>query len=587
MSNDAKSPGGANPVTRGLIHSALEALVDEIAITVSAMGVSHRTSNQYDFSCGIFDRRGQILAQGAGLPAATSAIPDTMEVMLRMFGDDIEPGDVFLTNDPYEGGTHLPDFFMFRPIFFEDALVGFSAIYSHHVDIGGRVAGGQAHDSTEIYQEGLRLPPLKIYRRGVANDDVQRIIEANVRDPKAVLGDMRAQHGACIAGERGLLKLIERFGAKELEAYTDDLLEYAERLTRAEIARWPDGDYEFTDYVDGDAMGSELLPIQITMRVRGDSLTVDFSGTQPQLRSSINATRSWTKGIVHSVLRLVMEADIPYNHGFFRPIEIVTPRGSIVDCELPAAVGNRVVTAVRVADTTFGALEKVLPGKIIAGCDGSIGAASILGRDDSGKPFFVYDSISNAWGGRPTKDGIDGLGLHIANTANTPIEQWEAHSPVRVEEYSLVPDTGGAGKYRGGLGVARSWRFLADEGEVHVRSQRWRLRPFGWSGGREGTFAQWTLTGADGREEPMPGIFARPLRRGELLRHQTPGAGGWGNPYERDVDAVLADVKEGKVTVEHARLEYGVEINADTLEIDTRATDELRRQMAADAKGRT
>ena len=585
MSKETRSPGEANPVTRGLIHNALEALVDEIAITVAAMGVSHRTSNQYDFSCGIFDRRGQVLAQGAGLPAATSAIPDTMQFMLSRFGDDIEPGDVFLTNDPFEGGTHLPDFYMFRPIFYEDDLVGFSAIYSHHVDVGGRVAGGQAHDSTEIYQEGLRLPPLKIYRRGVANDDVFRIIQCNVRVPKAVLGDMRAQHGACIAGERGLLKLIERYGVKELEAYTDDLLDYAERLTRAEIARWPDGDYQFVEYVDGDGMGSELLPIQITMRVRGDALTVDFSGTSPQLKSSINCTRSWTRGLVYSVLRFVMETDIPYNHGFFRPIEIVTPRGSIVDCQLPAAVSMRVVVAVHVADATFGALAKVLPGKIIAGCDGSIGAAVLMGSSEVGDPFLVYDYFSNAWGGRPTKDGIDGLGLHIANTANTPIEQWEAHNPVRIEEYSFIADSGGAGKYRGGLGVTRSWRFLGEEAGFYLLSQRWRVRPVGLSGGKEGTLAQWTLVRTDGREEPLPGLAKGTIRRGELVRHRTPGAGGWGNPYERDVEAVLDDVQEGKVTVEQARLAYGVEIDTNTLQVDTVATDQIRRQMAAEAKG--
>ena len=585
MSKETRSPGEANPVTRGLIHNALEALVDEMMLTVERTGHSLITKDYYDFSCAVLDRRGQVLEQGSGLPVATASMPDAMQAMLRTFEGDLESGDVLLLNDPFDGGTHLPDFFVFRPIFYGDNVVGFSGVYSHHVDIGGRVPGGNAFDSTEIYEEGLRLPPLKIYRRGVANDDVLRIIQCNVRDPKALMGDLRAQMAAAYIGELGVLRLVQRYGVEKLQRYTDDLLDYTERLARAEIARWPGGDYQFTDYVDDDGLGSEPLPIRVTLRIRGDALTVDFSGTSLQVNTAINSTRSWVKGVVYTAVRFAMETGIPNNEGFFRPIEIITPKGTLVNLQFPAACTARVIVAAPVADATFGALAKALPDRIAAASDGQLGSVFIGGRNEEGHPFLFYESISNAWGGRPTKDGIDGLGLHIANISQLPVERIEAYQPVRVEEYSFFADSGGAGKYRGGLGVTRSWRFLEREGELNLRSGRRRFRPYGLSGGKEGTLAQWTLVRTDGREEPMPGMFVGTIRRGELVRHRTPGAGGWGNPYERDVEAVLDDVQEGKVTVEHARLAYGVEIDPNTFQVDTKATDQIRRQVAAEAKG--
>ena len=371
---------------------------------------------------------------------------------------------------------------------------------------------------------------------------------------------------------------------EHLKAYTAELLDYTERVARTEIARWPDGDYQFTDYVDDDGMGSDPLPINVTLRVRGDSLTVDFTGTAPQAKSAINATRSWTKGCVYTAVRFAMNTDMPNNHGYFRPIEVITPKGSVVDLQFPAACTARHHVAVRTFDATMGALAKVLKDEVFAACDGQIGIMTLGGWGKDGRPFLHYEACCNAWGGRPTKDGVDGLGHPLGNIANISVERIEVEQPLRVEEYSLLPNTGGAGKYRGGLGIVRSWRFLEKEGVMQFESERRRFEPFGLHGGKKGTLSSLEMVHANGTVEPLPGKFVGTIRLGNLIRHWTPGAGGWGNPYERDVEAVLADVQEEKITVEHAWDEYGVAIEANTLRVDSARTEQKRHLMAENAK---
>jgi N-methylhydantoinase B len=464
---------------------------------------------------------------------------------------------------------------MFYPIFDGAEILAWSVVICHHTDVGGRVPGSNAADSTEIYQEGLRIPPLKLFHRGVMDETLEAMIGLNVRVPDRVIGDLRAQYAACQVGAREIGKLVGRYGAPAMRSYLDALLDYAERMARAEIATWPKGTYRFTDYIDSDGLSDESVPLSVAVTVRDNgTLNVDWSGSSPQVRAAINSTLSFTKSNTFLSVRCALRGDIPNNAGVFRCIEVSAPEGSVLNPVAPAPVAARALTGYRVMDTMFGALAQIVPHIIPAAGEGGNTVVCLGGRHPDNRPFIVVDMISGCWGGRPDQDGIEAVTNPSQNLSNTPVEVLERQHPVRIEDYALVPDSGGAGRFRGGLGLRRSYRLLADEAVMQLRADRLRFAPYGLAGGEPGGPAgNWLGEGEDRRA--LPGKVTMTMRRGELLTHHQAGGGGHGHPLRRDPDAVARDVWNGKVTPSAARARYGVAVDADG-NIDRAETARLR-----------
>jgi N-methylhydantoinase B len=564
-----------DPITFAVIKNGLDAIVDEMAYDVIRTARSEIVKDVMDYSAAICDATGNMIAQAKTVALHLGAVPEAMGVVLDQYGDDLAPGDAVILNDPYQGGMHLPDIFMFMPIFHGGALQGFTVVICHHTDVGGRVAGSNASDSTEIFQEGLRIPALKLFEGGEPNRTLLKLIEKNVRLPDRVIGDLKAQYAACRTGAREIGKLMDRYGAAVARAYFAALLDYAERMTREEIQKWPDGTYRFTDYIDDDGFSDTPLPIAVAITVHGDSLTVDYEGSAPQVPAALNSTKSYTNSCTYLSVRCVLKGDIPNNAGVFRAIEVKAPEASIVNPRLPAACAARALTGYRVVDAMFGALAQIVPDRVPAAGEGGNTVVCIGGYRGDGSPFIIVDMICGAWGGRPDKDGIEAITNPSQNLSNTPVETLESQHPVRVEEYALVPDSCGAGKWRGGLGVSRSYRLLADGAGLQLRADRMKIRPYGLDGGGEAAPAVNEIETASGREK-LPSKINRRMARGDLVRHVQPGGGGFGDPLARDPELVARDVWNGKISADYARLRHRVVVDPASGDLDRGATDALR-----------
>jgi N-methylhydantoinase B len=436
-----------DPITFAVVKNGLDSIADEMAYTVVRIARSEIVKDVMDFSAALCAADGQMVAQAKTIAQHLGAIPEAMESVLTAFADDLHDGDVVIMNDPYHGGMHLPDIFMFVPIFHGGVRRAFAVVICHHTDVGGRVPGSNASDSTEIYQEGLRMPPLKLYERGVINRTLEKLIRINVRVPDRVLGDLAAQYAATQVGRRGLEKLMQRYGADELDAYMQELLDYAERMTRQEIMTWPRGTWRFTDHIDNDGLSDAPIPISVAITVRGDgTLAVDYSGSSPQVRGALNSTLSFTRSLTYLSVRCVLAKDIPNNVGLFRCIDVTAPEASILNPAMPGACAARALTGYRVFDTMLGALAQIVPDKVPAAGEGGNSVICISGLRPNREPFIIVDMICGAWGGRPDKDGLEAVTNASQNLSNMPVEVMEAEHPVRIEEYAFVTDSCGAGR---------------------------------------------------------------------------------------------------------------------------------------------
>ena len=568
-----------DPVTREIVKNALMSIADTMALTVVRTARSAVVKDGMDFSTALFTADGQQVAQGLTLPAHLGSMAPALEGVRRAFGDDVLPEDIFIINDPYEGGSHLPDIFVFKPIFVEGKVVAWTCAIGHQTDIGGRVAGGVVCDNTEIYQEGLILPPLKLYDQGVLNSAVWRIIEKNVRVPHKVVGDIRALLSAVKLGERDLLALIGEYGRASLIEYMNDILDTTERLTRAELAKLPQGEWEFTDYVDND--GIDLHPIAICARVKiaGGGVAIDFTGTSPQAKGSINPNFNYTKSQSYATIKCLIDPEIQSNSGFFRAFEITAPEGCFVNPQHPAPVAARGLSGFRICNAIFGAMAKAMPGKVPAAWGGGEVGLTFAGYDANRRAWIHLDLINDGpRGGGPLVDGADGLSAPIHNMANMPIETVEAEQPLLIEQYALVPDTGGPGKFRGGLAIVRDYRVLTDDTTFQLRSDRTLFVPWGIEGGKGGTPTRNYLN-PDGENRELPGKTLMKLKKGDLYRLVQASGGGYGDPLDRKLAAVVDDVRQEKMTTTHARQEYGAVIDPGDLELDLAASEALRAEM--------
>jgi N-methylhydantoinase B len=564
-----------DPITFAVVKNALDTIVDDMAFAVMRTARSPIIRDVLDYSVTMCDAGGRILAQAKTVALHLGAVPDAVDVIIDKFADKVEPGDVIILNDPYEGGMHLPDIFMFKPIFHEKRLQGFSVVIAHHCDVGGRVPGSNAADSTEIFQEGLRIPPTKLYLRGEPNETLINIIKKNVRLPDLVLGDLDAQLATCNIGERELLRLIQRYGEDNLRGYFDELLDYGERLTRRAIEAWPDGVYEFTDYIDNDGFTDDAIPIKCAITVAGSKVSVDFAGSSPQVRGAINSTLSFVKSATYLSVRCALDADVPNNAGVYRCIDITAPEGSILNPRMPAPVAARALTGYRVVDCVFGALAQIAPKKVMAAGEGGNTVIALSGYDkEASEPFILVDMINGAWGGRFNKDGVEGVTNPSQNMSNMPIETLEARYPIVMEAYGFADDSGGAGQYRGGLGLVREYRIEAEEVVAQIRSDRSTHAPYGLFGGEPGARSTNFLRSGD-ELKPLPSKFTRTLTRGAIIRHEQAGGGGYGDPLTRAIDLIEADLANGKITRDYAQKFHKVVFDGDA--IDRAKTEAARR----------
>ena len=495
-----------------LVKNAIGSVVDEMVLTVVRIAYSSIMKDTMDLSSAFCDRSGRMIAQGLSLPLHLGSIPDAMQAVIGKYGNDIAPGDVVVLNDPYEaGGMHLPDIFMFVPVFVDDYLLGYAVLVGHYNDVGGRVPGSSAADSTEIYQEGLRIPVLKLYERGRANETLFELIRINVRIPDVVLGDLQAQLAACRIGERGVSELARRYGIQGLERHFEELLAYSERAARQTIRSIPDGVYRYTDFLDDDGVHPDRpVPIRVAVEVRDDEVTFDFAGSSPQVAGAINCTLSFVKSAVYFALRSVMSSDAPNNAGFFRPITVKAELGSILNPRSPGACAARGVTGFRVIDAITGALAEAVPERIRAPGEGGTTSYSISGYDAEGTFNMYREAVMGNWGGGAHRDGLDGVANPAANIGNAPCEVVERQAPLRIERYELVPDSGGAGQWRGGLAVMRQFRYLGERATLQLRSDRRHHRPFGVHGGLPGAAStNLLLDDVDERISGRPSSCAR------------------------------------------------------------------------------
>ena len=567
----------SDPVTLELFKNALFSIADEMAVTICRTTYSGVLRDNMDFSTAFTDPDGKLVAQGLTIPLHLGSIPTALEAVLAHFEGDINPGDMFIMNDPFEGGMHLPDVFIFKPIFIEGERLAIAATISHQADMGGRVPGSNASDSTEIYQEGLRIPPIKLYSEGRLNTTMWRLIEKNVRIPVQVFGDMRAQMSACSIAENQFGELVERFGVEATRFYMQEVINHTERLTRAAVRKLPDGEYAFEDWIDDDGIDRDR-PIRLNCRIdkEGDSIKVDWTGSSEQVKGAINCTLSFTKAVSYAAIRSVLDFDIPCNEGLFRAIEVTAPPGTVTNMVLPGACAARGLTGFRMGDCAFGALAMMLKDEVGAASDGGNTGISIGGYDKSRQPFIFVDFACGSWGGRPWSDGVQGNSNMFANMASQSVELIESQNPLQILRYELIADRAGAGKYRGGVPYRRDYRFTEEEAVLQVRSDRRRFRPYGLYGGRPGQPSQNIMNPGNGAE-PLDSKLTMTFRQGDVFRHELAGGGGWGDPLERNPEHVLADVRNEYVSVDGARRDYGVVIDDSAWSVDVAATEKLRK----------
>lgn len=575
-----------DPITFEVIKNALDSIADQTAISLMRSAYSAIVRDSLDYSTAICDHEGRMLAQGLTTPLHLGSFPEAMRHVVARYGGAMLPDDLYILNDPYvSGGMHLPDVYVVKPLFAESEVIGYAATLAHHTDMGGIAPGSNAVHATEIYQEGLRIPLMKLHDAGRPNEDLLAIIEQNVRLPTKVLGDLRAQIAGCVTAERAFAQLVERYGVETVRYYAGEMLDHAERLMAAAIEAMPDGAYEFTDYIDGLGEDPEPIVFHVKVTIAGSALTADWTGTSPQVAAGINTPIPFTRSAVYLVMRsLAGSRDLPNNEGYMRPITVVAPLGTIVNSTSPAAVASRGITGFRVIDTLLGALAQAVPDRVPAAGEGGVSWPTIGGYHD-GVPFVYVESILGTWGGRPDGDGTEGMPNPGANQSNQPVEMIEAELPLSIERYGFVPDTGGPGRFRGGLALEREYKVHTDKAGMTMRSDRRSHLPYGLAGGKPGT-PSWNILnpGPDQRILPALPMESVALVRGDVFRHVTAGGGGYGDPLEREPRSVLDDVLDEKLTESYALREYGVVIDSESCTVDLDLTRRLRAERRVDPR---
>lgn len=571
-----------DPVTLEILKNALESLADEMALIILRSAYSPIVRDSMDYSTAVCDARGRVVAQGLTNPIHLGSFPRVMQRLLETFGDGIAEGDGFLVNDPYDaGGMHLPDIFFIRPVFHNGQRVGFTSALVHHTDIGGLAPGSMALNAEDIHQEGLRIPLVRLFDKGTSNQPIFDMLRLNSRMPGEVMGDLRAQISACDTVARSFAKLAAKHGAA-FAARIDELHDYSERLVRQRISEIPDGVMQATDFIDGLGETGDRIEFHVSITVKGNEIFFDWDGTSAQVAGAINCPVTTTWSLAYAALRTALGPGIPNCEGYMRPIHMRAPEGCIVNPREGAACAARGIIAYRMLDTCFAAFGKLLPGLVPAGGEGGPTAITFSGRRDrDNAPWLVTDGILGSWGGRRDFDGVEGISSPGANLSNQPIELIEARLPLRVEEYGYVPNSGGAGRSRGGLAMIRSYVIDGESAMMTLRSDRRRNLPLPMEGGLAGSPSLSILEHSGGPRELLPtmNMGSKQLARGDRVVHIAAGGAGFGSPLEREPEIIRQDVIDGLLDTGHAALVYGVALHCDCT-LDAAGTSDLRAKLA-------
>jgi len=534
-------------VTLEVVRGALTGIAEEMNAALVRSSYSPNIKERRDCSCGIFDAQGRMLAQSESMPVHLGAMPFSVMAALEKFPKP-DPGDTIVLNDPFHGGAHLPDITFVTPIYVGDHLVGYSANRAHHADVGGSTPGSVSGSATEIYQEGLRIFPIRLWRGGKVDDDLMSMILANVRTPKERQGDLRAQLAANQVGLKRLQELVNQYDMDSFDDIINAILDYSERRLREGLKKLPSGTYTYTDYLDDDGLGNHKLPIQATINLEADEVTVDFTGTAPQVKGPINAVYAVMASATYYAIRCFADPEIPPNEGCYRPIKMIAPEGTIVNARPPApVVGGNLETSQRIVDVLLKALSQMAPEKSIAACQGTMNNITLGGIDPrTNTPYTIYETLAGGFGGRAGLDGLDGVHVHMSNTLNTPVEALETAYPLRVERYELRTNTGGAGQYRGGLGLRRDLKAVDHQATLSLLTDRRDGQPYGLFGGEPGVSGENVLI-RDDQEEKLPAKCVKLLEPNDVVSVRTPGAGGYGDPSQRSEAQIKKDKLEGKI----------------------------------------
>lgn len=552
-----------DPITTEVIRHALETIVDEMRVSVRRTAYSVVVKDLLDFSCALFDRKGQLLATAVDIPTLLASMGPALRATIRRWEGRIGPGDVFLTNHPYLENAHTNDVNVFIPAFDDEGeLIGFAGVVCHHADWGGRVPGTASASNRSVFEEGVMYPAVRLEEGGRPNESVYDIMWANVRHPWQNRGDLRAQIAAARSGERRLRRVAAQYGTGVLAATSDALIGHTARRTRESIAAMPDGRYTASGFVDDDGITAGVpVPIEVAVTVEGDRMTVDFTGTAGQIAGGMNCPVATTRSVVHFGLKCLLADDIPFNEGSMLPVEIVLPEGSLVNPDFPAAVGDRHHTSMRMADTLVAALSQIVPERGSAGWFCGVPATIIETRSNTtGEASVLLSITAGGAGASLAGDGADAVDAHMSNCALIPAEVIESTYPLRVERYALIPDSGGAGTFRGGLGICADFRVLEDETlPIRVETEQGyvEMGAPGREGGARGACAEvWLLR--DGEEIRMNPKGSFDAHRGDVVSVRSGGGGGLGDPRGRDRAAIAADIQSGRISVEAAEALYGL-----------------------------
>jgi N-methylhydantoinase B len=561
------------------MRNAFQSVAEEMGAALVRTALSTNIKDRRDCSTAIYTPEGHLVAQAEHIPLHLGLMVSVVRKVLEFYPvDRMQPGDAIITNDPYISGSHLPDICMISPVFANGACIGLLANLAHHVDIGGIAPGGMPTISTEIFQEGLRIPPVRLKRGGHVDEEMMRLVTHNVRTSYETLGDFQAQIAANNVGTRRLTEIISKTGVDQTLFYMQELINYSERRMVAAIQKLPRGRFEFEDFLEGDGIEEQRLRIRASVEIEARKIRVDFTGTSPQAKGSVNSTRAVTLACVYFALKSVIDPELPSSGGTFRPVEVITPEGTLVNPRFPAPVSNaNINTAQRIADVILGALANGMPERVPAASTGSMSIFTIGGADpDTGQYYSYVETYGGGQGAVRNADGMDGVHTNMTNTRNAPAEVIEIAYPLRVEKYGLVPDSDGAGEFRGGLGLTREMTILEHDATISIGMERREIRPWGINGGEAGGASQSWIETAEGERQPLPSKVTTHLPPGTKIVLQTAGGGGYGTPYARDPMRVAEDVQNGFITAQRARDAYGVVLDETSGRVDEGETAKLR-----------
>lgn len=545
-----------------LLRNALAGICDEMYVALMKSAYSTNIKERHDHSSVIFDARGRIVVQGDSLPLHLASMLGLAEIVLDRYGaDGLRPGDMFASNDPFVGrGSHLPDVAILAPVFHRGRLVLFVSNIAHHADIGGMAPGSMAGGMTEIYQEGLRIPPVRLVRGGEVVDDMMQLILLNVRVPHERRGDYMAQIAANRLGLRRLEELFARWPVAKVEEGAGLIIDAVAKRMRSGIAGLPDGEYHFRDLLDDDGMGTTDIPVEVRIKIKGEEIAFDFAGSGPQVKGNMNNSFAGLQASVLFALKVLVDPDGPTNHGMIEPVTISAPAASVVNAAFPAATAARAQTCQRIIDAVFGALAEAVPERILAASNGANGCATFSGTGADGRYYVYLETIGGGAGGRSYADGSDGIQVNVTNTSNLPIEALENEYPLLVERYELIEDSGGPGTYRGGLGLRRVYRGLDHTLTFSGQGERSVHPPWGLFGGGPGGTGRIRILYDDGRIDELavkPSSLEVPPSA--VVAVETPGAGGYGPPAKRSREALVEDFEDGKFSALFLKRHYGFE----------------------------